>query len=217
MPQVVGFARRHGLDMLTAATLVVAVFLLSQPLRDKWARHRADVARAGVVIRNWETVARNSSPLGATPTRMQVVEISDYECPFCRKASAAVDSAVKAGLQISYLNYPLPAHEHAEGAAIAALCAGFSGRFREMHARLMNSTEWQRDSNWTREAKAAGVVNLQEFAACLTGPAVRGRLAYERALADSLGVRGTPTFVSRKATRSGVSSVAELITLDPNQ
>jgi len=214
MRKIIDLFRRHGIDILTCATLASAAFLLSRPIRDKWTKHRAEIARAGSANRNWQDISTNSSPLAATPAPMQVVEISDYECPFCRRSSAAVDSAVSAGTQIAYLNYPLPSHPHAEGAAIAALCAGFSGRFREMHARLMGTNTWESDTNWTREAKAAGVVDLPAFDACTHGSAVRTRLAHERALADSLGVYATPTFVSRQGVHHGVASAAELAALE---
>lgn len=186
---------------------------MSAPLREKWAQHRSEAASVAVVKREWEDLRSASSALAGDPATVQVLEISDYECPFCRKASASVDSAVRAGLRVGYLHYPLSAHPHAEGAAIAALCAESSGRFREMHALLMSSTDWEEDSNWPREAKAAGVADLRSFGACIHGPAVRGRLARERALADSLGVRGTPTFVSRGGFHRGTATTAELLAL----
>jgi 2-hydroxychromene-2-carboxylate isomerase len=214
MPKIPARLRGRGLDALTFLVLAMAGYLMSAPLRQKWAQHRSETASLAAVKRKWEDLRSASSSLAGDPAAVQVLEISDYECPFCRKASASVDSAVRSGLRVGYLHYPLAAHPHAEGAAIAALCAESSEKFREMHALLMSSTDWEKDSNWAREAKAAGVADLHSFEECVRGRAVRVRLARERALADSLGMRGTPTFVSREGFHRGIATTAELFALD---
>ena len=206
-------ARLSVLDLLTCGTLAVAVYVLAQPLRTRWSQYRADVASTNVARLNWDRIRRRSSPLFDGGAAMQIVEISDYQCPFCRKSSAAVDSAIQRGVAVAYLNFPLPSHLHAEGAAIAALCAESVGRFREMHARLMSTTEWQLDSNWLREANAAGISNLTEFRKCLGEPAVRHRLDQQRDLAEKLGIHGTPMFVSRVAVHRGAASMSQLLAL----
>lgn len=203
----------HGIDALIVVVLAASGYLLSQPLRIRWAQYRADVQTSNATRRRWTELTAASSPLTGSAATVEVLEISDYECPFCRRTSSAVDSAVRAGLRVGYLNYPLPAHPHAEGAAIAALCAELGGRFREMHARLMTTSTWQQDTNWTRDAEAAGVADLHKFAECVHGTEVRRRLEVARALADSLGIRGTPMFVTRGATHRGTASTAELLTL----
>jgi protein-disulfide isomerase len=206
--------RRYGLDCLTFVVLCTAAYIFSRPLRERWTRHRQDVAAARAARREWDGLKAVASALNNDTATTQVVEISDYECPFCRKTSAAVDSAVKSGLRVSYLNYPLPIHPQAEGAALAAICAESAGRFREMHARLMSTSIWQRDSNWTREASAAGVEDLRAFGECMKGTAAMRRLSRERALADSIGVQGTPLFVSRETIHRGVASSADLLALE---
>jgi protein-disulfide isomerase len=210
MRSVRGVVRTRGLDVLTVAFLGMAAYQFSAPLRQQWAVRRATAASVAAAKRTWGQLLEFGSALADDKSPVRIVEISDYECPFCRKASAAVDSATRSGVQIAYIHYPLRIHPHAEAAAIAALCAEASGRFREMHARLMSSTEWQTDSNWVREAKAAGVTDIASFEKCRSGAPVRARLASERALADSLGVHGTPTFVTRSSIHDGTATVKEL-------
>lgn len=213
MPRIATLLRKHGLDALTVLALISSAYLMSAPLRERWARGRAERASVAAAKREWENLRSEVSPISGDGTTVQVVEISDYECPFCRRSAAAVDSAVTSGLRIGYLNYPLAIHPHAEGAAIASMCAESSGRFREMHARLMGSTDWQKDSDWMREARLAGVADLPGFERCIHGNAVKARLARERALADSLGMSGTPTFVSKGAFHRGSVTSAELLAL----
>ncbi len=213
MARIPALVRKHGLDALTILALVLSGYPMSAPLRERLARNRADHAAVAAVKRSWDGLRSEASPLGGDGTSVQVVEIADYECPFCRHSAAAVDSAVASGLRVGYLNYPLAIHAHAVGAAIASLCAESAGRFREMHARLMGSTDWQRDSNWMREAGLAGVPDLRAFERCIRGNSVKARLAREHALADSLGMTGTPTFVSKEAFHRGSATRAELVAL----
>ena len=83
-----------------------------------------------------------------------------------------------------------------------------------MHAQLMNTTDWQRDTAWTREAKAAGVLDLTSFAACMRSDSAKNRLAQQKAMAETLGVTGTPVFFSRSAMHRGVASKNDLLALD---
>jgi protein-disulfide isomerase len=216
MPKTMHLIRTHWLDGLTVVTLAWAGYLISAPARERWARSRADHALVAVVRTEWARLKSETSALykdSKDSADVQVVEISDYECPYCRHSAASVDSAVASGLRVSYLNYPLAIHPQAEGAAIAALCAGSAGRFREMHARLMSTVAWQKDSDWVREATAAGIADTLGFERCIHSGGVRARLARERALADRFGMQGTPMFVSKAALHRGTATAAELLSL----
>lgn len=83
---------------------------------------------------------------------------------------------------------------------MAAVCADAQGRFAEMHRQLMTTTEWLSDTNWIQQARVAGVRSTDEFQACLQSEAARERLRVQRALADAIGVDGTPYFVNGRAT-----------------
>jgi protein-disulfide isomerase len=214
MTTIFRLIRNHWLDGLTVVILAVAAYLASAPVRERWARSRADRASIAMVRAEWAHLKSETLPLYNDSAEIQVVEISDYECPYCRRSAAAVDSAVASGVHVSYLNYPLSIHPHAEGAAIAALCAESAGKFRAMHARLMGTIAWQSDTNWVREAMAAGINDTLGFVRCIHGKDVKSRLARGRTLADRFGMQGTPMFVSKDALRRGASSTADLLALD---
>jgi len=191
----------------------MAAVLLAQPgsaVRTMWNAWRADAAAKQAVRRHWDDLVTVSSPLYPGVAMPQVIEFSDYECPYCRQSSPVVDSAIAAGARVAYVHYPLPSHVNAGGAALAAVCAEKAGRLREMHGRLMHSAEWRTDANWIREAELAGVRDLSRFRDCLVSAEARGRLELQRRLADSIGVLETPTFVSLTARHRGVISVERL-------
>jgi len=65
-----------------------------------------------------------------------------------------------------------------------------------MARRLFQHTEWQRDSNWVREALAAGVSDTMAFRNCLQAESTTQKLKSDKTLANEMGVRGTPTFAT---------------------
>ena len=59
-------------------------------------------------------------PLGPADAKVTIIEFSDYECPFCKRAETSVDQVKKTygdKIRIAYRNYPLPFHQSARPAA----------------------------------------------------------------------------------------------------
>jgi protein-disulfide isomerase len=93
-------------------------------------------------------------PLGPADAKVTIIEFSDYECPFCKRAEASVAQVKQTygdKIRIAYRNYPLPFHQSARPAAQAAICANEQGKFWAMHDKLM-------------EAKDLSAANLQQIA-----------------------------------------------------
>lgn len=164
------------------------------------------------IARDWNALTDGGVRVDTGRSKPVLVEFSDYQCPFCRQANRVIEQWLAThDAGVIYRHFPLTAiHPAAEGAARAAICAEAQGRFRTMHLRLFETDTWQKDSNWVREAEAAGVPDLERFEACLTSDGTTRRLEADMALGRSLGVTGTPTFVYSQGMRSGVLSDAIL-------
>ena len=208
--------RGRVMDVLTLVLLAAAVWVSCLP----GSRVRVEVERMlkerhslAATRANWTALLQASSPLSANASAPTIVEFAYYECPFCRSSFGAVDSAPTLGVRVVYVNYPIKSHLHAYGAALAAVCADAQGRFAEMHRQLMTTTEWLSDTNWIRQARVAGVRSIDEFQRCLQSEAARERLRAQRALADAIGVDGTPYFVNGRAAHRGAVTVATLDSL----
>jgi protein-disulfide isomerase len=100
-------------------------------------------------------------------------------------------------LRIVFRNFPLPMHEHAREAAMAAEAAGFQGHFWEMHDVL-----YREQANWSKAPNArelfesyAGTIglNLDQFKRDVDSEQVRELVDADHALGDFLGVKLTPT------------------------
>jgi hypothetical protein len=86
---------------------------------------RVDVAVAGAPVR------------GAPDARVTVVEFSDFECPFCKRANGTMASLLEkysGKIKLVYRDFPLEnIHPLARRAAEAARCARDGGKFWEYH------------------------------------------------------------------------------------
>ena len=78
-------------------------------------------------------------------------EFGDFQCPPCGQFAVFVEELLKeydSRLRVVFRNFPLPAHEHAREAALAAEAAGFQGKFWEMHDTLYREQlAWSKDPN----------------------------------------------------------------------
>ena len=100
-------------------------------------------------------------------------------------------------LRVVFRNFPLPAHEHAREAALAAEAAGFQGKFWEMHDTLYREQlAWSKAPN-ARELfeSYAGTLGLDmdQFKKDMDSDKARERVDSDHALGDFLGVKVTPT------------------------
>jgi len=214
----VGKNVERTLIVLNTMTLGVILALALRPgglLRvalDTWLTNRA-IERT--LASDWDTMVAGGSRLDRGPSKAVLVEFSDYQCPFCRKAHHTIDSLIRENVELGivYRHFPLPSHQAAAGAARASICAANQGRFREMDRRLFETTQWQTDTQWVREARAVRVPDISLFRECLTSQATADRVALDISLAQRLRIGGTPMFVARSGLVLGAQPKEALLAL----
>jgi protein-disulfide isomerase len=127
-------------------------------------------------------------------------EFGDFQCPPCGQFAGFAEELLReydSRLRVVFRNFPLPGHEHAREAALAAEAAGFQGKFWEMHDTLYREQEtWSKAPN-VRELfeSYAGTIGLDvdQFKKDMDGDKARDRVDSDHTLADSLGIKMTPT------------------------
>ena len=132
--------------------------------------------------------------IGDARAAVTLVAFSDYECPFCGRADALVAQLRKAygpKLRTVMRQHPLPIHAHARAAALAAIAADEQGKFWPMHDKLFASARSLDEDSLVRLAGEAGL-DVERWQKARAGAGAT--LARDEALADTLGVTGTPTF-----------------------
>lgn len=142
---------------------------------------------------------------GSASAPVWLIEVSDFQCPFCKQwhdaSFAAIDSEyVKTGkVRLAYLNFPLSSiHANARAAAEAAMCASVQGKFWQLHESLFATQErWegQKDPVPTFDSLAvAAGANGPAWRSCMTSHATAKLIDADRDRSRSAGVQSTPTF-----------------------
>ncbi|NNC39203.1 MAG: thioredoxin domain-containing protein [Acidimicrobiia bacterium] len=140
---------------------------------------------------------------GNPEAELVVIEISDFQCPFCQRHTLETQPALNEQYvdtgQVMWVfkHMPLPFHPQALAAATAAECAGDQQAFWGMHDLLFERVDdWAVEQPDTVLVELAGELGLDEgvFASC-----VGSRTALERVVEDLYDTNGifgsTPTFV----------------------
>jgi len=134
---------------------------------------------------------------GNPDAKVMVMEFSDYQCPFCRRAQSTIhDLMEQYGEQVAfgYRHFPLAFHTEADDAAYAVECARDQGGFEAMHEVLFNETDLTRP-NLKKIAERVGLKDLDKFNSCLDQEQYADRVAKDMAAGQSVGISGTPGFI----------------------
>ena len=147
-----------------------------------------------------------SRVLGDSAATVWLVEISDFQCPYCKRWHDETWPAVRreyiesGRVRFAYLNLPLPSHRHAAEAAETALCAGLQGRYWPMHDAIFTSqARWSalESATATFDSLAAAVVpDARALRACVREHRTQALVQADYDRAVSSGVRSTPTFIA---------------------
>jgi len=195
---------KRALPFLIIAAVLVAAVLVAWNLKQSAVEtpvaaptpnpsHSATPAKAA------EPGADPPHALGDAKAPVTLEEFGDFQCPPCGQFAVFVEELLReydSRLRVVFRNFPLPAHENAREAALAAEAAGFQGKFWEMHDTL-----YREQSSWSKAPNArelfesyAGTLglNMDQFKKDMDSDKVKQKVDSDRALGDSLGIKVTP-------------------------
>jgi protein-disulfide isomerase len=169
----------------------------------------------GTVPKNALTaILRNpgTPPVGANQANVTFVEYFDYNCPFCKKLSPALQGLLAADPKavLIYKDWPILG-EVSRYAAAQALAAGWQGKYPAAHDALMSATRLQSNAQVDDLLKNAGIdmvllskdreAHATDIATVLTRNDTEAR---------ALGIRGTPGLLVGHHIINGVYDVSGL-------
>ena len=102
---------------------------------------------------------------GPADAVVTIVEAADFQCGYCAKVEPTLQKLQKKygkKLRLIWLNNPLPFHQNAPMAAVAAMAAHKQGKFWEFHDKLLagaNDLSGENVSKWAKELK----LNMEEL------------------------------------------------------
>ncbi|HVP31475.1 MAG TPA: thioredoxin domain-containing protein [Myxococcota bacterium] len=132
---------------------------------------------------------------GPADAPVTMIEFSDYQCPFCRRAEPTVMEVLARypdKLRFVYRHFPLDMHPRARPAAEAAECAGEQGRFWEYHDKLFAGSGFE-EADFERYAKEIGL-DTAKWQACRADDHTLAKIAADEKAGSDAGVTGTPAF-----------------------
>ena len=137
-----------------------------------------------------------SSPVGGDVAGdVTVVEFFDYACPHCKTVAAAVKQLVKDDPKVRLVYKELPIlGEGSRVAARAALAAREQGKYHALHDALMTFSGSPNEASVMKIAAQVGL-DIDRLKGDMKKPAVEEALQKNYALAQALGLTGTPAFV----------------------
>jgi protein-disulfide isomerase len=142
------------------------------------------------------TIPASAPSMGPMDAPIVIVEWSDYQCPFCKRAAPTVNQVLaeyKGKIRFVYRDYPLPFHKQAMPSSLAAHCAEDQGKFWEYHNNLFDVAGDLSDADLSKRASDLGL-DMTKYNACMQ--AKSGEAAINAAYNDgaAVGVTGTPAF-----------------------
>ena len=192
---------------------------VSAPIRSLLLQERTSAARRAYVDRLKASTAVRISlepprvsvsdggrpAKGGTSAPIQIIEFSDFECPFCFRANptiAKILSTYGDRVRLVYRHYPLPNHPNARPAAEAAECANEQGRFWEYHDRLFANQSRLSTPDLKQHAADLGL-DAGKFNTCVDARRFQSKVDEDLEAAQQLGVSGTPHFFINGRALSG--------------
>lgn len=201
---------------VACAVLAAAVAILASELFHGEGNESA-IAEAGTPVSASDHVcAGGQVPVdgrncGSDSAPVKIIEMSDYQCPWCKRFVDTTEKSVEEqyvaeGLvQIEFHNFAVtggnqPKEENeATLAAEAAECANDQGRYWEYHYKLYAEQQGENEGAFVPERLKQFAAELgldqEEFDDCLDSHRHYDEIMRERDEAVSLGARGTPTLI----------------------
>jgi protein-disulfide isomerase len=134
--------------------------------------------------------------IGNPTAPIKVIEFTDYQCPFCKKARPNIQQVIDAYKdKVVYVlrDFPLSFHKFAKSAANAAQCAGEQGKYFEFSNKIWDNQQDLTEATFKNYATTLGL-DMAKFSACSTSNKYFKEIDKDQADGAAAGVTGTPAY-----------------------
>jgi protein-disulfide isomerase len=155
--------------------------------------------------------AANAPAKGPTSAPIELIEFSDFQCPFCQRANPTVDQVLQTygdRIHFVYRHFPLANHPNAHPAAEASQCAAEQGKFWPYHDKLFANPSKLSDADLKAHAAEIGA-DTAKFNACVDSHKYRSLVDADARAGEEAGVNGTPAFFINGRMISGAQPFSE--------
>jgi protein-disulfide isomerase len=184
-----------------------------------WNSNKADGRSTGTKTPTPTPVAANTpdfqhAPPGAQPPNflgspnaaVTVEEFADFQCPSCgakHPVMHQIQGIFGSRIKFIFRNFPLPMHDKAYDAAVAAEAAGMQGKFWDMHNLLYtNQQTWSSDPNYKATFKGYAEkigLDVEKWENDMAGMSPKSRISADMDRGKALNLNSTPSlFINGK-------------------
>lgn len=142
-------------------------------------------------------VGANTPTMGPANAKVTIVEISEFQCPYCGKVQPTLNELrTEYGNKIrwAYKNMPLEFHPQARPAAYAAMAAHQQGKFWEFSKKLWAGQATLNEELYVKSAKELKL-DMAKFDADRKSAKIKAIVDADLKQAGEAGASGTPFFV----------------------
>jgi len=183
----------------------VEAYLLNNPqilMKMSEALERQQTQDQGKQLQN--TIAENGDSIfrdkfglvaGNPDGDVTIVEFSDYNCPYCKRAFDSIKQVLGADSKVRVVLKEFPIFgEQSENIARVAIAAKYQGRYFDMHSALLKSPGRNNQKSALMIAEKLGL-DMDKLRKDMNTDEVRKVISETRQLGNKLGIRGTPFFL----------------------
>lgn len=154
-----------------------------------------------------------SPTVGAEKPKLLLVEFSDFQCPFCAEAHKTLKDLMakhEGEILLTYKHFPLiDIHPEALPAAKASWAAAQQSKFWEYQDALFSQQDKLGEELYQETAKKLEL-DLDKFESDRTSEKAAQAIKDDTALAEGLGLNGTPFFIISNGDFAGAVQLADL-------
>jgi protein-disulfide isomerase len=179
------------------------------------AYNRQLLGKAGVKIDltppRQDTGTLRGPSLGPPGAKVTLLEFTDYQCPYCRRAEQTVSTLLKqyeTKVRFVHADFPLSFHDRALIAARASHCAGDQGKFFAYRHDLLMEPGDLSDKDLGKRALDLGL-DAKTFSACIQSDRHDAAIHASEEQGERFGVNATPTFFVNGRKFTGSPTVEE--------
>jgi protein-disulfide isomerase len=132
---------------------------------------------------------------GPKNAKVQIVEFSDFQCPFCSRVTPTLDQVQETygdKVSVSFKHLPLSIHSKAPEAHAAAQAAYLQGKFWEMHDLIFANQRAMSREKYIEFATQLEL-DVEKFKKDMDSKKVKDQISADTRQASQLGVTGTPS------------------------
>ncbi len=148
--------------------------------------------------------------IGNIESKLIIIEFIDYNCGYCRKTLPTIAKLIKNfdNIQIVFIDYPILS-ESSETAARASLAANEQNAYFEYHTILLNNKKSINEDILYKIAKELSL-DIEKFKKDMSSEKIKNNIIKNVKFANSLKIRGTPSFIIGKQILPGAYDYEKL-------